>query len=1048
MENQKNVIYTFSNIDEPLLSNISNEFETKMFGKINKNNIKEIQISSLSAENELEAELENIYLDEDDKNKIIVFKFNPYETDIMNYIKYFIENHIKEKNYEEENKNKQKAFIFSVHMNRIFEEDKKDSKKKKYIERNELGEIISHLSDFYQIFIDNLNGEDISIIDIMNYKDEELFRKCIDIDREFLNNIYQTFSYFAYSFTMNIQGIDKDNYSKKLIEFLKDEKDLRESIINCILSQKTEQKDILSDILKKNYFSRDDVGIISVIKKHIIELFTDNLTQFVFKTEKDHFLSTFIFNQLFNNVDIKNNEIKEEKKDNNIIIEEKNDIKEDKIVEKEKNYYMGNKLVKKYIEIYLETLDISQTARFKKKIKNNKITILLGLRLPGIRININVFKKYIKDELKDKFFENEKNLRELYPEEGEDGEEGDQNAIFGNQIKQYKNRIKNEQKNMETEIYKNEIFQKLIEFGKDFQEDNRQFFDWLLEDYYLLFLAENLQDIKNSFNDLEDYKNFLKKMVYLRFNLGNEEETDPIRLIAMKMVWLESNSEYISILLNIYKKISLQEKNLFMKIDKIINNNEIKYEISVRVLAHTEEVNAPYFYIMESLLKLLTTDPEIYINLKGQDYYDFINALKGIAQDALRIVRELDVFSKEVFTIQQFLSIEENFNFVNKSNSENILKVLQILSEHSSFMNEILVDNLKYEGICNSIQKLYEFLKENLGNTDNFIQLMLNYFVAEIKKVENDYYYKKIISIILENPKLLTKSYPFMNYLIRILVTIDPDSILENLDKMKNNQNLHIELINNANNDILNEIILSIFENQFNSYFDSIPNMSIDDLEKYFPRYFEYQKTHGKNNPCFILFDLSLDLFKNCTNFLEAIFNNRKDKKEEKINNENLCILYCIAYLKMYLNKCMYYNHTNNQEFLYFDEIHKAIEGNANNYFRKMIKIYAFKVFFYLLNNNYQDFASYHYPTHGINFFEEFKEKFNEKKEAMLSYYLIPTGEEFNKYQKELELFESYKFNDFSNPVKQFKEYIEKNGIDIFYTVSTNIIVSNLGLKM
>jgi hypothetical protein len=105
-------------------------------------------------------------------------------------------------------------------------------------------------------------------------------------------------------------------------------------------------------------------------------------------------------------VDIKNNEIKEEKKDNNIIIEEKNDINEDKNDEKEKKYYMGNKLVKKYIEIYLETLDISKTARFKKRIKNNKITILLGLRLPGIRININLFKKYIKDELKDKFFEN------------------------------------------------------------------------------------------------------------------------------------------------------------------------------------------------------------------------------------------------------------------------------------------------------------------------------------------------------------------------------------------------------------------------------------------------------------------------------------------------------------------------------------------------------------------------------------------------------------------------------------------------------------------
>ena len=65
----------------------------------------------------------------------------------------------------------------------------------------------------------------------------------------------------------------------------------------------------------------------------------------------------------------------------------------------------------------------------------------------------------------------------------------------------------------------------------------------------------------------------------------------------------------------------------------------------------------------------------------------------------------------------------------------------------------------------------------------------------------------------------------------------------------------------------------------------------------------------------------------------------------------------------------------------------------------------------------------------------------------MLSYYLLPNGEELKNSQHESELFESYRFNNFDNPVKQFKEYIEKNGIDIFYTISTNIIVSNLALK-
>ena len=131
MEKPKNVVYTFTSIDEPLLSNIqeAESFDTKMFGKITKNNIYDILISSLSAENELEAEIEKFYIDEN--KKIFVFKFNPEETDLMNYIKFFIENHIKEKNYDDEAKNIKKAFIFTVHMNRIFESDRKDQKKTK-----------------------------------------------------------------------------------------------------------------------------------------------------------------------------------------------------------------------------------------------------------------------------------------------------------------------------------------------------------------------------------------------------------------------------------------------------------------------------------------------------------------------------------------------------------------------------------------------------------------------------------------------------------------------------------------------------------------------------------------------------------------------------------------------------------------------------------------------------------------------------------------------------------------------------------------------------
>ena len=65
----------------------------------------------------------------------------------------------------------------------------------------------------------------------------------------------------------------------------------------------------------------------------------------------------------------------------------------------------------------------------------------------------------------------------------------------------------------------------------------------------------------------------------------------------------------------------------------------------------------------------------------------------------------------------------------------------------------------------------------------------------------------------------------------------------------------------------------------------------------------------------------------------------------------------------------------------------------------------------------------------------------------MLSYYILPNEEEYEKYTEEYDKFDKYKFDDFDKPINEFKDYIEKNGIDIFYIISTNIIVSNLALK-
>ena len=95
------------------------------------------------------------------------------------------------------------------------------------------------------------------------------------------------------------------------------------------------------------------------------------------------------------------------KENNEQPIKEKKDDHNDIKIEKDKQYYMGNQVVKALIDEYLATLDITKTQKFKKKIKNNKITLLIGLKLPSIKYLLGCFRTYIKNELSKEYLEYE-----------------------------------------------------------------------------------------------------------------------------------------------------------------------------------------------------------------------------------------------------------------------------------------------------------------------------------------------------------------------------------------------------------------------------------------------------------------------------------------------------------------------------------------------------------------------------------------------------------------------------------------------------------------
>ena len=269
--------------------------------------------------------------------------------------------------------------------------------------------------------------------------------------------------------------------------------------------------------------------------------------------------------------------------------------------------------MKKLIEIYLQTLDLSKNAKLEKKYNHNEITLLLGLKLPGMKNILEYLRNYIQNNLITQFLKYEKELREITKEDED----------YSESIEKYKKKIKNIFKNMEIEIKKNDLFQKLIELEEN-QKDNKQFYEWLSDDYYLLYLVDIIPDIKNSFNELEDYKKILKKIVNIRFDSENDaEEANPIQFLSMKMVWLECYNNYISILISIYHDISFNIKDLYNRIDNILEKNEIEYEKSNKLPEYVRQINSPFFFIIESILKIYLNDFD-FKNLKEEEFNNYI----------------------------------------------------------------------------------------------------------------------------------------------------------------------------------------------------------------------------------------------------------------------------------------------------------------------------------------------------------------------------------------------------------------------------------------
>ena len=274
---------------------------------------------------------------------------------------------------------------------------------------------ISHLTSFEQLFIDNLNGKDFLITELINLTNYDIYsnKKFFDIDNEFDKLIFPVFTTISYEIQNPNEKITKENYYEILTKELIKEKELKKKIKEKLLEWiKKDSEFYIYSIFYDNNFDENDIDFFSIFQKFLIDKLKKYFLKFVIKAERDNIFPIFLSpNPSFPEISI-------------------------------------------LLDAYIKKMDIFKLNAINKP-KGNKIITFHGLFIPMIKKTFDRFLDEI-EKIKKKYFILEDNFS--------------YDDINENKRNYYKEKIKNDEdiiyKNVKNECEKCELFKFLIEWEK------------------------------------------------------------------------------------------------------------------------------------------------------------------------------------------------------------------------------------------------------------------------------------------------------------------------------------------------------------------------------------------------------------------------------------------------------------------------------------------------------------------------------------------------------------------------------------------------------
>ena len=864
-------------------------------------------------------------------------------------------------------------YIIIIHINRNF----------KNINNERTYSLPDIDSDIYQLFIDNLNGNNkITLNDLLGNDIKFVLNKKKD---EFKLN--DEFNKTLTNFVK--KNLDNKNieYTKEIQNYMKEEKKVEKKIIETtfklIDNYKGEEGELnCQDIIENAY------------NNNLIDKYTIDIISFLIEYIKEN-----IFNKYLKNVF----EILE---DNNILTT---------LIELKKNNYkfINKDLVEEIIIKYLDDLTIEKNYIYKCK-------FLYNYNVPGFYNFYLKFSDYLKKNIIPNYFNNEKKLRELLKEDFDKIRRFHEinESLLNNAYKELLNNHK----------FNFDILEKIPD-------------DLIFKDY-ITFYLQKYKNPQGIYNKDDIFHKVIELLLKLRFE--KEISNNSVNILLKKIMWIESNVNYI---LNIFKifEIAIQifnndEKKLYERIEELIfkggsiiyvnytNHNDkcnyiIKYITQEKKNPeHTKEVNKCYYILLASICYSITSDD---LQMEAINYYQ--SKLKEINKILQNLNDDLLIYLSERNIIDELIEIIDIFKQSNNISKINEIKKLIIVNsiiiqKYSNSNNSFKLS----KELINNFETIYNLI-ENQIDKDQYINDKLRYiFLKEVKKISDINYRSKILEKLLEKNEMIKKSNDIFQILLKSYVK--KDKIKVSIIEISNGKDIIAKLIEKKLNDdnlVLGETILYFFEKNSLNYLRNFLNNKKEDV-------------YLDNEPLEILIE--------CIKILD-IYNNKPEAMTSKL--KELCKLFCLGYIKTYIYTFINTFIDNKPKFKDPQNIIKVI--NEDIPLHKMIRFYIYKILF----NNYSiDIFADEKKINKfkLNDYIDFKKIIQTNDLANIYQIDYKVNTLKKKYYKEsLKLIEKYKKEEFGKKINGFFSSncfnIEEFGIDNFYIASYNSTIANLQIE-